>query len=110
MKTLSVSPCLPALPESGGVADGAARENAQQADGVVDGARGVDDARGAADIDDVVGGGEAVLRRALPSPSMPSVSEIREHKATHLPYTSWCDECVMFTDVYWCVLMRTGVY
>ena len=93
------------------MADGAARGDAQQAGGEVDGARGVgEDARGAAEIDDVAGGGEAVLRRALPSPSMPSISEIREHKATHLPYTSWCDECVMFTDVYWCVLMRTGVY
>ena len=37
---------------------------------------------------------EAVLRKALPSPSMPSIAEIRLHKTTHLPYRSWCDECV----------------
>ena len=37
---------------------------------------------------------ESVLRRALPSPYMPSIAEIRLHKTTHLPYRSWCDECV----------------
>ena len=37
---------------------------------------------------------EAVQRRALPSPEMPSLSEVREHKTTHCPYRSWCDECV----------------
>ena len=37
---------------------------------------------------------EAVARRALPSPYMPTVSEIREHKTTHLPYRNLCDECV----------------
>mgnify|MGYP002809910842 CR=1 FL=1 len=37
---------------------------------------------------------EGVKRRALPSPYMPSISEIREHKTTHVPYRSWCDECV----------------
>ena len=37
---------------------------------------------------------EGVRRRALPSPYMPTISEIREHKTTHVPYRSWCDECV----------------
>ena len=25
---------------------------------------------------------------------MPTISEIRQHKTTHVPYRSWCDECV----------------
>ena len=37
---------------------------------------------------------EAVQRRTLPSPYMPTLSEICEQKTTHLPYRSWCDECV----------------
>ena len=30
----------------------------------------------------------------LPSPYMPTISEICQHKTTHLPNRSWCDECV----------------
>ena len=37
---------------------------------------------------------EGVRRRELPSPYMPTISEIRQHKTTHVPYRSWCDECV----------------
>ena len=28
------------------------------------------------------------------SPTLPSQSERMEHRITHLPYRSWCDECV----------------
>ena len=53
----------------------------------------------AADVDEQVKAGgeigeEAGVRKALPSPYMPTISEIRHHKTTHLPYRSWCDECV----------------
>ena len=37
---------------------------------------------------------EAVQRRPLPTPEMPSASEVSLHKTTHCPYRSWCDECV----------------
>ena len=37
---------------------------------------------------------EGVQRCELPSPYMPTISEVRQHKMTHLPYRSWCDECV----------------
>ena len=83
MKKSSVSPVLAANPDSEGVVDGAAREEHRQEEGDELQAEGGDQ-----------GSGEAVLRRALPSPIMPTVSEIREHKTTHLPYRSWCDECV----------------
>ena len=51
---------------------------------------------------------EAVARRALPSPYMPTVSEIREHKTTHLPYRNWCDECVEAFAREWPHLARDG--
>ena len=47
----------------------------------------------AADVDEQVKAGgeigeEAGVRKALPSPYMPTISEIRHHKTTHLPYRS----------------------
>ena len=83
MKKSSVSQCVAANPDSDSVVDGAARVEHRQEEGEELPAEG-----GNQDS------GEAVLRRALPSPIMPTVSEIREHKTTHLPYRSWCDECV----------------
>ena len=47
-------------------------------------------------------------RRVLPSPYMPSVSEIRQHKTTHLPYRSWCDECVEAFAREWPHLRQDG--
>ena len=32
--------------------------------------------------------------RAVRSPPMPSQQEIDEHRVSHLPYRSWCPECV----------------
>ena len=37
---------------------------------------------------------EALRRRPLASPDMPSASDVSHHKTTHCPYRSWCDECV----------------
>ena len=37
---------------------------------------------------------EAVQRHTLPSSYMPTLSEIRQHKTTHRPDRSLCDECV----------------
>ena len=33
-------------------------------------------------------------RKHLPSPTMPSASAVAQHRENHLPYASWCDECV----------------
>ena len=88
MKKSSVSQVLAANPDSEGVVDGAAREGRRQEEGEELQAEGGDQELGDQ------GSGEAVLRRALPSPIMPTVSEVREHKTTHLPYRNWCDECV----------------
>ncbi len=33
-------------------------------------------------------------RRVLPDPGQPTQSEIEEHRIDHLPYRSWCPECV----------------
>ena len=86
MKKSSVSQVLAANPDSEGVVEGAAREGRREGEELQ--AEGGDQELGNQGSD------EAVVRRALPSPIMPTVSEIREHKTTHLPYRSWCDECV----------------
>ena len=52
---------------------------------------------------------EAVQRRELPSPYMPTISEIRPHKTTHLPYRSWRDECVEAFAREWPHLQRVGL-
>ena len=36
---------------------------------------------------------EAEPLRAAPSPVMPSAAEVEDHKLTHWPFRSWCDEC-----------------
>ena len=66
-----------------------------------DGAQGGEDVVEGADA-------EAVLRKALPSPYMPTISEIREHKTNHLPYRSWCDECVEAFAREWPHLRQDG--
>ena len=44
---------------------------------------------------------EAVARRQLPTPEMPTASEVSHHKTTHCPYRSWCDECVEAFGCEW---------
>ena len=39
-------------------------------------------------------GVEAQPSKRLPSPYMPTASEIADHRVGHMPYRSWCDECV----------------
>ena len=41
-------------------------------------------------------------------PYMPTISEIRQHKTTHLPYRSWYDECVEAFARKWPHLHREG--
>ena len=41
------------------------------------------------------GQGEAEPLTTAPSPTMPSAAEVEEHRITHIPYRSWCRECVM---------------
>ena len=37
---------------------------------------------------------DAQPRTTRPSPRLPSAFEFKAHKITHIPYRSWCDECV----------------
>ena len=37
---------------------------------------------------------EARKTRQLASPYTPTAKEVEEHRLTHLPYRSWCPECV----------------
>ena len=37
---------------------------------------------------------EALVAKPLRSPSAPTAAERAAHASTHLPYRSWCDECV----------------
>jgi len=32
--------------------------------------------------------------RVAPNPFMPSTTEVEDHRVTHMPYRSWCRECV----------------
>ena len=43
-----------------------------------------------------VGAGEqeAILAKALPSPTQPTRNEIQAHVLTHLPHRSWCGHCL----------------
>ena len=33
--------------------------------------------------------------RAAPDPGAPTAEEVEHHRATHLPFRSWCEDCVM---------------
>ena len=66
---------------------------------------GCDQERGAAASEDNRGdkedGGEAIQceeetepRKPMPSPQMPTQSELDEHRIDHIPYRQWCSECV----------------
>ena len=37
---------------------------------------------------------EGVVPRVTPSPGMPSARDRALHRITHIPYRSWCDDCV----------------
>ena len=37
---------------------------------------------------------EGVVPRVTPSPGMPTARERAIHRITHIPYRSWCDDCV----------------
>ena len=37
---------------------------------------------------------EVEPRRHLPTPTLPSESAVARHRENHLPYQSWCDQCV----------------
>ena len=43
------------------------------------------------DAEDEVEAQEPVRRREVPTPSK---EEVRRHNITHLPYISWCPQCV----------------
>ena len=30
----------------------------------------------------------------IPTPELPSLSEMEKHREDHIPYASWCDHCV----------------
>ena len=38
---------------------------------------------------------ECTDRHIAPSPTLPSQSEIEDHRVDHLPYRSWCKPCIM---------------
>ena len=101
-----VSPSiLPAISsEGGGSVGGAGREEGQHVEGEELPAEGV----ATQGIDGGNAEEEAVQRRTLPSPYMPTLSEIRQHKTTDLPYRSWCDECVEALAREWPHIHRLG--
>ena len=37
---------------------------------------------------------ETQPRKPIPTPAVPSQSDIDEHRIDHIPYRSWCRECV----------------
>ena len=87
--TTPVSPILPAIASEGDeVVEDAGRADDQDVGEVELPAVRIDDDQAEAEGNV---GQESAPRRALPLPYMPTISEIRLHKTTHLPYRSWCD-------------------
>ena len=37
---------------------------------------------------------EAEQVQRLPTPEAPTLSEILDHRATHVPFRAWCPDCV----------------
>ena len=107
MKSISPSPIFPAVSSQDGgdrVGD-AGRDGGEHVEGELQDAGA--EAQGEEQIDEGVDA-DAVLRKALPSPYMPTISEIRQHKTNHLPYRSWCDECVEAFAREWPHLQHDG--
>ena len=44
--------------------------------------------------DDIEGETEIEPLKIAPSPMKPDVTVVAEHRITHIPYRSWCRECV----------------
>ena len=42
---------------------------------------------------------EGAKPKSILLPTMPSQSQIEEHRMTHCPYRAWCEECVMGAGV-----------
>ena len=70
-----------------GEGDGETRSSVQEPLGA--GVSGVDESEAIHAPDE-----EVKPTRAVRSPPMPSQQEIDEHRVSHLPYRSWCPECV----------------
>jgi hypothetical protein len=58
------------------------------------GARGSGDGMADDDDDDQEGPEEALAAKPARDPLAPSQAERDAHEATHLPFRSWCEECV----------------
>ena len=56
----------------------------------------LDDDREVIDVEEVIEAEveEADPRRSIPTPLMPSPSDVEKHREDHIPYASWCDHCV----------------
>ena len=105
MRSDPISPIFPAISSStGGELGSADRERAGDVEGEELTATGIDDQVRADDNVEA----ESNARRALPSPHMPTISELRLHKTTHIPYRSWCDECVEAFAREWPHLRNDG--
>jgi len=54
------------------------------------------------DQEDVIEAEEDVDElKVLPTPTLPTQSQIDDHRLDHLPYRSWCDECVEGAELRW---------
>ena len=38
---------------------------------------------------------EVQASKIAPSPSLPSAAEVEDHRISHLPFRSWCKECIL---------------
>jgi len=38
---------------------------------------------------------EVQASKIAPNPSLPSAAEVEEHRISHLPFRSWCKECII---------------
>ena len=53
-----------------------------------------DSAREEEEADELEETEEALVAKPLRSPTAPTTAERAAHASTHLPYRSWCEECV----------------
>lgn len=57
--------------------------------------QGVNITKAVADEDIEAGGGDAYFKpKGMPEPCMPCRADVDLHNLTHLPYRSWCKQCV----------------
>ena len=50
--------------------------------------------RGDAEIVNSEDGNASIVAQGMPEPRQPTKAEVPRHNLTHLPYRSWCPECV----------------